>query len=63
MLHFISRADIVQNIRSISDLYTRKSLLQDPLGVLIKSFNKKSRYEFKVAYMQYYLRISEYDLQ
>ena len=25
----------VQNIRSISDLYTRKALLQDLLGVLI----------------------------
>ena len=30
----------VQNIRSISDLYTRKALLQDPLGVLTKSYKE-----------------------
>ena len=36
----------VQKIKSISDLYTRKALLQDPLGVLIKSCNTKSRSEF-----------------
>ena len=49
----------VQNIISISDLYTRKALLQDPLGVLIKSCNTKSRSEFKVADVQYYSGISE----
>ena len=49
----------VQNIRSISDLYTRKALLQDPLGVLIKSCNTKSRYEFKVVDLKYYSEISE----
>ena len=51
----------VQNIRSISDLYTRKVLLQDPLGVLIKSCNTKSRSEFKVADLQYYSEIYKDD--
>ena len=36
----------VENIRSISNLYTRKSLLQDPLGILTKSCNTKCRSEF-----------------
>ena len=39
----------VQKIRSISYFYTRKALLQDPLGVLIKSCNTKNRSEFKVV--------------
>ena len=51
----------VQKIRSISDFYTRKALLQDPLGVLIKSCNTKSRSKFKVEDLQYYSEISEDD--
>ena len=45
----------------MSDLYTRKALLQDSLRVLIKSCNTKSRAEFKVENLQYYLEISEDD--
>ena len=42
-------------------MYTRKALLQDPLGALIKSCNTKSRSEFKVADLKHYSEISEDD--
>ena len=55
MLFLLATADVyytldleqigVQKIRSISDLYTIKALLQDPLGVLIKTCNIESRSE------------------